>query len=114
MNILAKFLRGVAKLRFKALGHATIKDIPTDEFNALVDNLVSSGWRKVSEYSGLDAWIDYGRIEIRKDSIKLTLEWDNWTQGSIEGPRDTLEALAARDSKLTVTDEWRWSEYGQQ
>ena len=104
------FLRALAKLRFRLLGLATIKDIPTERFNALVDQLVGDGWCKTREYDGVDAWIDYGRINLEKDAIKLTLEWDNWTEGSIEGPRDVVERLG-REFGLPVTNEWRWSEY---
>ena len=105
-----RFLRALAKLRFRLLGLATIKDIPTERFNALVDQLVGDGWCKTREYDGVDAWIDYGRINLEKDAIKLTLEWDNWTEGSIEGPRDVVEHLG-REYGLPVTHEWRWSDY---
>ena len=105
-----RFRRALAKLRFRLLGLATIKDISTERFNALVDQLVRDGWRKASEYDGVDAWIDYGRIDLKKGAIKLTLEWDNWTEGSIEGPRDIVERLG-RQFGFPVTNEWRWSQY---
>ena len=75
-----------------------------------MDQLVRDGWRKTSEYDGLDAWIDYGRIDLKKGAIELTLEWDNWTEESIEGPRDVVERLG-RELELPVTNEWRWSEH---
>lgn len=110
MNVLAKLLRVFPKWRFRVLGLATIKDIPTEEFNALAQRLIASGWKKTYEYAGFDAWIDYGRIKLRKDRSKLNLEWDNWTEGSIEGPRSIIESIA-RDNGYSVTHEWRWSEY---
>jgi len=110
MGLLDRPLRALLKLRFKALGLATIKDIPTAEFNALAARLLTSGWKKTYEYAGFDAWIDYGRIKMRKDSKRLNLEWDNWTEGSIEGPRRVIEAIA-RDAGYSVTYGWRWSEY---
>ncbi len=110
MRWLARLLRGLSKLRFRILRLATIKDIPTERFNQLVRHLIASGWRKRSEYSGHDAWIDYGRIRLRRGRTRLTLEWDNWTEGSIEGPRRVIAAIAEKND-LPVTDEWRWSEY---
>lgn len=110
MSVFARFIRGLSKLRFRLLRLATIKDIPTARFNVLADQLVCAGWRKSAEYAGFDAWIDYGRIRLRKGFRKLTLEWDNWTEGSIEGPRRIIESIA-READLPVSYEWRWSEY---
>jgi hypothetical protein len=110
MPPLARFLRTLEKLRFRLLGLATIKDISTERFRALVDQLTRDGWHKIGEYDGFDAWIDYGRIKLKKGTIKLTLEWDNWTEGSIEGPRGVVERIG-QESGLPVTHEWRWSEY---
>jgi hypothetical protein len=110
MNPLARYLRTLAKLRFRVLGLATIKDIPTDTFNRLMGQLLETGWEKASEYQGIDAWIDYGQVRLQRAGVRLTLEWDNWTEGSIEGPRDVVEDLGQKFS-LPVTHEWRWSAY---
>ena len=110
MGVLAELLRAFSKWRFRILGLATIKDIPTDQFNALAEQLIASGWKKTYEYAGFDAWIDYGRIKLRKDGSKLNLEWDNWTEGSVEGPRSIIEAIA-QDAGYPVSYQWRWSEY---
>ena len=82
----ARSLRAVAKLRFRALGLATIKDLSTDRFNRLVQELVAGGWQTAGEYEGFDAWIDYGRITLQRDGIRLKLEWDNWTEEASKGP----------------------------
>jgi hypothetical protein len=76
----------------------------------VVDGLTGDGWQKVGEYDGFDAWIDYGRINLRKEAVRLTLEWNNWTEGSLEGPRSVVERIG-QDFGLPVTHEWRWSEY---
>ena len=107
---LARFLRGMAKSRFRVLGLATIKDIPTERFNELIKQLIAEGWRATSEYSGVDAWIDYGCIRLRKRRTVLKCEWDNWTEGSVEGPRPIIEAIATQNG-FAVSHEWRWSEY---
>src|SRR5262245_16941900 len=99
MSPFARLLRGLAKLRFHLLDLATIKDIPTERFRALVDQLTRDGWRNADEYDGFDAWIDYGRIKLRRGGVRLTLEWDNWTEGSVEGPRNVVERMG-RDSGL--------------
>ena len=105
--------RKIAKLRFRLLGHATIRDIPTDLFNQIIDTLRADGWRKSYVYRGPDAWLDYGCVKLRKAGLKLIMEWDNWTEGSIEGPKDIVMELGSRFG-LDVTDEWRWSEYDQE
>lgn len=110
MGLLTRMLRGFSKWRFRLLSLATIKDIPTDQFNSLARQLIESGWKKTDEYAGFDAWIDCGRIKLRKDGSKLSLEWDNWTEGSVEGPRQIVEMIA-NDAGYPVTYEWRWSEY---
>lgn len=102
MNVLARGLRSIAKARFRLLGLATIKDIPTERFNRIKKDLIADGWRKTYEYAGFDAWIDYGKVKLRKDGVRLTMEWDNWTEGSIEGPASVVEALGI-DLALDVT-----------
>ena len=110
LRIDTKSTRALAKLRFKVLGLATIKNIPTDQFHSLIKTMIRDGWQKQSEYTGFDAWIDYGRVKIRRGRTCLKFEWDNWTEGSIEGPLSTIESIA-KTAGLPVTNEWRWSEY---
>lgn len=104
MNPLARLIRSSAKLRLKALGLATIKDIPTEQFNSLIESLISSGWHKTYVYDGFDAWIDYGKVKLRKGGAKLNCEWDNWMEGSIEGPASIIRELADRHG-LSVSNE---------
>jgi len=110
VNVFAKILRAGAKCRFRLLGLATIKGIATSRFNALLAHLTEAGWKKVYEYEGFDAWIDYGRIDLKKSGVRLRLEWDNWTEGSVEGPREAIRDIA-RAQGLSAVDEWRWSDY---
>ena len=107
---LVRALRRLPKARFRLLGLATIKDIPTDQFNEIIKSLAEDGWSLVSEYSGHDAWIDYGRVKLRKGGRRLKFEWDNWTEGSVEGKPEVLDEIASRHG-LQVINEWRWSEY---
>ena len=106
----SRIVRSFAKIRFKLLNLRTIKDIPTDQFNQLIEDLKNEGWKKVYEYSGVDAWIDYGQIKLKNDNMILNCEWDNWTEGSIEGPNSFIKDFAIKNN-LVVHDEWRWSEY---
>ena len=94
MTILARILRACLKFKNKIIGYATIKDVPTDQFNQIIKALSSSGWNKTYEYAGIDAWIDYGKIKLKNNGCKLVFEWDNWTQGRIEGPTKAIERLA--------------------
>jgi hypothetical protein len=79
----------------------------------ILAQLLDAGWKKTREYQGFDAWVDYGQVRLKKAGAKLNLEWDNWTEGSIEGPRDVVEGLGRRFS-LPVTYEWRWAEWDRQ
>ena len=92
------------------MGLATIKDIPTEKFNGIIESLMNDGWKKTYEYNGYDAWIDYGKVKLRKDGFRLVFEWDNWTEGSIEGKPSQLDAIA-REHCYQIVYEWRWSEY---
>ncbi len=110
MNTIAKILRFISKLRFKILGYATIKDILTDQLNQIIESLLSSGWKKAYVYGGFEAWIDYGKVKLKGHGCKLTFEWDNWTEGCIEGPVNEIDKLAAKNN-LQASNEWRWAEY---
>lgn len=102
MKQIARFLKGISKLRFRILGLATIKDIPADRFKVLVSGLQRQGWQLGSRYSGFDAGIDYDCVRLRKGLSVLKCEWDNWTEWSVEGRRPIVEVVA-RDNKLEVT-----------
>jgi hypothetical protein len=96
MGLLAKVVRGVAEWHFRARGLSTIPNIPTAEFKNLIEALEQEGWRRTYEYQGFDAWIDYGGIRLRRDGIRLKFRWDNWQEGSVEGPASSVAAIATR------------------
>lgn len=108
MKIIAKLLRSIAKAKFNRLNHHTVKDIPTAEFNEIIESLIKSGWKKTYEYGGFDAWIDYGKVILKNKNEKLIFEWDNWFEGSIEAKEKTLDKIA-ETYNLTTINEWRWS-----
>ena len=94
-------------MRFKIFGLATIIDIPTEEFNSLTEDFISNGWVKKSEYAGFDAWIDYGFMKLKKNSIVLKFEWDIYGEGSIEGPINTITKIA-KEFGYSVHSANRW------
>ena len=71
-----------------------ISDIPTETFNRIIDDLRSQGWKKIEEYDGFDAWIDYGKVVLRKSGEHLVFEWDNWEEGRVEGADATIAEIA--------------------
>ena len=75
-----------------------IEDIPTATFNLISDELVAAGWKVIEEYNGFDAWIDYGLLVLRKGDASIRMEWDNWMEGSIEGPNDLVKEIQVRHS----------------
>ena len=40
ISLLGKLLRNISKLRFKILNLSTIKDIPTDQFNSIIEKMI--------------------------------------------------------------------------
>jgi hypothetical protein len=101
--------RAFSKLRFRVLGLATIKGIPTYEFRDLIKTLKSEGWYVTYEYYGSDAWVHYGQVKLRHDLRRLNLEWDDKTGGSIEGAGDLIRGIAYTKGYKSV-DQWRWAE----
>jgi hypothetical protein len=110
MNLFARAIRAFAKLRFRLLNLATIKDIPRDKFELLLNQLRERGWRVYSKYQGFDAGIDYDCLHMRKGFKTLKCEWDNWSEWSVEGGRRVVQEIAELGG-LPVTYAWRWSEY---
>ena len=111
MNVFVKLLRALARVQFRLRGLATIPEIPTAEFNRLVEELQVMGWHKAYEYSGPDAWIDYGCVHLSRDGMSLTCEWDNFHEGSFSGRSPAL-AVVAQLTGRKPAPEWRWSVWG--
>ncbi len=105
---LAGLVRWYRETEYRLRGYRTIFPIPTDTFNAIIGDLAREGWRKRYEYRGMDAWIDYGRIVLKRSGQRLVFEWDNWEEGSVEGKPEILAELAARYD-FEVSELWRWS-----
>ena len=98
----------VRRLAFRLRKLRSIFPVETARFNRIIADLSARGWRKVGEYRGVDAWIDYGRIVLKKGRRRLVFEWDNWDEGSIEGKADVIEEIAAA-YRLPVIERSRWS-----
>ncbi|MEM7277739.1 MAG: hypothetical protein AAF385_06395 [Pseudomonadota bacterium] len=108
MHPVASVVRSIAKASFWLRGLASITDIPTDQLNEIIRGLISDGWEKYYEYEGFDAWIDYGCVKLRRERVRLKFEWDNWTEGSIEGRSQYVRGIAV-DHGLEVRRYWTWS-----
>jgi SH3-like domain-containing protein len=74
----------------------TLRNVPTKIFNQIVAEFRADGWRKVREYNGFDAWIDYGLIVLKRRGDLLKCEWTNWEDGSFEGSPATIESVKAK------------------
>lgn len=112
MNWLATQIRRITKWQFRLRGLASITSIRTDKFNEFLSVLQDEGWKKTYEYSGFDAWIDYGCVHLKKDGIRLKFEWDNWDEGSVEGQKAVIQSLADRFG-YQASLEWRWASWDQ-
>ncbi|MBO6509786.1 MAG: hypothetical protein JJ866_19745 [Roseibium sp.] len=75
---------------------ASITGIKTETFHKVILELKEEDWKVSYTYDGFDKGIDYDRIDLVNDGIKLKFEWDNWFEGVIEGPEKLLGALSRR------------------
>jgi hypothetical protein len=107
MNPVVTLGRKTIDLKFKTLGLKIIQDIPTDDFNRILEFLLLEGWVKTYEYDGFDAWIDHGKVKLVKENSKLKFEWDNWCEGEITGKAKDIDCLAKKFGlKCRETPNW--------
>ncbi|PZW45237.1 hypothetical protein [Pseudomonas sp. URMO17WK12:I2] len=80
--------------------HVTLEAIDTEVGNRILESLKANGWRQVAQYSPLafDKGIDYDSYRLRRGLEELRLEWDNWFEWTLSGPRERIEAIAKRFS----------------
>ena len=100
MKLVVKFVRALIDLRLKVFNLAIIQDIETKTFNTIMEEHLDSGWKKAYMYNGIDAWIDYGKLILKKRGRKLKFEWDNWDEGVLVGPASLLEEIAKKHSLI--------------
>ena len=62
--------------------------------NEILEQLLGNGWVKLYEYDAIDAWIDFGKVKIKKNNTILTFEWDNYMEGVIIGNKNEIEQIA--------------------
>ncbi|MEC3955810.1 hypothetical protein VMT65_22445 [Nocardia sp. CDC153] len=89
-NMLYAHISGV---RERVLGMSEEKDIPTECFNELLEHYLANGWRRIYEYDGPDAWIDYGRVHLEHGKTVLRFRWNNYDEGSVAGSRKDIETV---------------------
>lgn len=109
MNWLVIPMRKFATWWFKRRGLATIQGIETDRLGDMLRVLQGEGWNKTFEYAGPDAWIDYACVRLKRDRIILKFEWDNWDEGSVEGPEPVIRSVAERFG-YTSSRQPRWTQ----
>lgn len=90
-NIIYAHLSGIKE---SALGMSMEKGIPTDLFNELLERYLDSGWTRIYEYDGPDAWIDYGRVHVRKGKSVLRFLWSNVEEGRVTGSRADIAEIS--------------------
>ena len=96
MKLIIKFVRALIDLRLKVFNLAIIQDIDTKTFNTIMEEQLESGWKKAYMYDGVDAWIDYGKLILKKRGRKLKFEWDNWDEGVLVGPVSIVKEIAKK------------------
>jgi hypothetical protein len=101
--------RNLPKLRNNVLGLATIKDIPTEKFLDLIKSLKSEGWDIVDNYYNGGILYHQSKIKLKRNSCKLTLEWNNRDGGNIEGADEVIRNIARTHGFVAVNDQ-RWTQ----
>ena len=78
--------------------HVTLENIDTQVGNRILDTLKAEGWRQVEQFSPLaiQKGIDYDSYRLRRGLDELRLEWDNWFEWKLSGPRERIEEIAER------------------
>jgi hypothetical protein len=99
-------LRTLPKLRINALGLATIKDIPTLEFISLIKTLKAKGWHIADEYYSGGVLDHYSKIKLKRNSSKLSLEWNNKDGGRIEGADEIIREITFNNRCDAVKDQY--------
>jgi reverse gyrase len=94
MNPVRFFAKEFTKAKYKYLNRSIIENIDTDLFNEILKQFLDSGWLKIYEYEAVDAWIDFGKVKIKKDKTVLTFEWDNYMEGVIIGNKSEIDQVA--------------------
>lgn len=76
----------------------SLEMIDTEVGNRILDSLKAEGWKQVAQYSPLafDKGIDYDSYRLRRGPDELNLEWDNWLEWKISGPREIMTEIARR------------------
>lgn len=102
------FSRAFPNLRLRLLDHAIIRGIPTIEFMALIKTLKSEGWSVTDEFYDEGVIARYAKIDLQNSKGKLTLEWDNKDDGSIEGDGELIREVASSHGFISV-DNRHWA-----
>lgn len=73
-----------------------LEDIETQAGYSLLKALINEGWEVTSQYSDqmFDKGIDFDAYTLQRNSDKIEMEWDNWTEWTLSGPRDVITKIA--------------------
>ena len=70
--------------------------VNTEQFNGILNYLIkASDWSEKFNYQGFDKSVDYDKYIFKHSpsAQSVTLEWDNYDEGSITGPTETIKHL---------------------
>lgn len=103
LNVLTTLRRWLQRRRLErtpvdTADHVSVEMIDSELGDRILDSLKTEGWRQVAQYSPLafDKGIDYDSYRLRRGLDELRLEWDNWLEWRISGPREIIDEIARR------------------
>lgn len=72
-----------------------IENIETEIGEAIIAQLLSDGWKRISQYYlfAFDKGIDFDYYRLKKNEQELYFEWDNWFEWKIVGSQQILKQL---------------------
>ena len=97
------------KYKYKRDQLNIIQQIPTQQFQKIIQKYQQDGWELASEYHPADFWVnglvdhgvdhgadhgvDHWKCKLRKGTSTLICEWNNEVEGEISGPQRIIIGL---------------------
>jgi hypothetical protein len=107
MNIITRLGRIYTQYKYKRDKLNIIQQIPTTQFQQIVQKYQQDGWEMSSEYHAADKWLDHWQCKLRKGTSTLICEWTTVTKGEISGPQRVIIGLG-KEFILTVKSAPSW------
>ncbi len=73
-----------------------ISEVSIDALRTILSDYQKDNWRKVEDWWGVAGSVEYGVIKLQKENVTLKFDYDNWTEGNIQGPDALVQEIKAK------------------